>query len=113
MPPHIQMLINAKLSKHVYLLDNHHLPLQPHFEDNEVVRDDNDLSSAATRMAAEAAEAGAARNRPPPIPELRNQAEQMAFLVSSVQGMEKNIQEILQNQKSLERVVEKKIMTWM
>ncbi|KAE8815098.1 hypothetical protein D1007_07607 [Hordeum vulgare] len=32
----------------------------------------------------------------------------MAFLVSSVQGMEKNIHEILQSQKSLERVVETK-----
>ncbi|KAE8804476.1 nucleolysin tiar [Hordeum vulgare] len=59
-------------------------------------------------MAAEAAEAEAARNRPPPIPQLTTQAEQMAFLISSIQGMEKNIQEILQSQKSLERVVETK-----
>ncbi|KAE8767834.1 hypothetical protein D1007_60759 [Hordeum vulgare] len=33
----------------------------------------------------------------------------MAFLVSTVQGMEKNIQEIMQNSKSLERVVETKV----
>ncbi|KAE8809756.1 hypothetical protein D1007_13650 [Hordeum vulgare] len=59
-------------------------------------------------MATEAAEAEAARNRPPPVPQLRTQAEQMVFLVSTVQGMEKNIQEIMQNQKSLERVVETK-----
>ncbi|KAE8809429.1 hypothetical protein D1007_13948 [Hordeum vulgare] len=59
-------------------------------------------------MVVEAAEAEAARNRPPPVPQLRNQAEEMAFLVSIVQGMEKNIQEIMQNQKSLERVVETK-----
>ncbi|KAE8802256.1 hypothetical protein D1007_22135 [Hordeum vulgare] len=59
-------------------------------------------------MAAEAAEAEAARNRPPPVPQLRTQAEKIAFLVSSVQGMEKNIQEILQRPKSLERVVETK-----
>ncbi|KAE8792678.1 hypothetical protein D1007_32792 [Hordeum vulgare] len=32
----------------------------------------------------------------------------MAFRVSSVQGMEKNIKQILQNQKSLERVVDTK-----
>ncbi|KAE8792013.1 hypothetical protein D1007_33436 [Hordeum vulgare] len=32
----------------------------------------------------------------------------MAFLVSTVQGMEKNIEEIMQNQKSLERVAETK-----
>ncbi|KAE8791557.1 nucleolysin tiar [Hordeum vulgare] len=59
-------------------------------------------------MAAKAAEAEAARNRPPPVPQLRTQAEQMAFIVSTIQGMEKNIQEIMQNPKSLERVVETK-----
>ncbi|KAE8810061.1 hypothetical protein D1007_13268 [Hordeum vulgare] len=59
-------------------------------------------------MAVEAAEAEAARNRPHPVPQLRTQAEKMAFLVSSVQGMENNIQEILQSQKSLERVMETK-----
>ncbi|KAE8791236.1 hypothetical protein D1007_34366 [Hordeum vulgare] len=59
-------------------------------------------------MLAEAAEAEAARNRPPPVPQLRTQAQKMAFQVSTVQGMEKNIWEIMQNQKSLERVVETK-----
>ncbi|KAE8816548.1 nucleolysin tiar [Hordeum vulgare] len=59
-------------------------------------------------MTTEAAEVEAARNRPPPVPQLRTPAEQMAFLVSIVQGMEKNIQEIMQNQKSIERVVETK-----
>ncbi|KAE8809321.1 hypothetical protein D1007_14116 [Hordeum vulgare] len=54
------------------------------------------------------ADAEAARNRPPPVPQVRTQAKQMAFLVSTVQGMDKNIQEIMQNQKSLERVVETK-----
>ncbi|KAE8797091.1 hypothetical protein D1007_27776 [Hordeum vulgare] len=60
---------------------------------------------AATRMAAEAE---AARNMPPGVLQLRTQAEQMAFLVSTVQGKAKNIEEIMQNQKSLERVVETK-----
>ncbi|KAI4981338.1 hypothetical protein ZWY2020_021823 [Hordeum vulgare] len=59
-------------------------------------------------MAAEAAKAEATRNRPPPVPRIRTKAKKMAFLVSSVQGMEKNIQEILQSQKSLEKVVETK-----
>ncbi|KAE8802915.1 hypothetical protein D1007_21270 [Hordeum vulgare] len=63
--------------------------------------------TSSTRLG-EAAEAEAARNRPPPVPQLRTQAEQMAFLVSTIQGMEKNIQEIMQNPKSLERVVETK-----
>ncbi|KAE8797602.1 hypothetical protein D1007_27257 [Hordeum vulgare] len=59
-------------------------------------------------MPAEAAGAEATRNRPPPVPQLRTQAQQMSFLVSTVQGMEKNIQEIMQNQKSLESIVETK-----
>ncbi|KAE8783280.1 nucleolysin tiar [Hordeum vulgare] len=59
-------------------------------------------------MAPEAIEVEAARNKPPPIPQLRTQAEQMAFLVSIVQGMDMNIHEIMQNQKSLERIVETK-----
>ncbi|KAE8821865.1 40S ribosomal protein S5-1 [Hordeum vulgare] len=61
--------------------------------------------NCAARMAAKAE---AARNRPPPVPQLRTQAERMEFLVRFVQGMEKNIQEILQRQKSLERFVENK-----
>ncbi|KAE8816577.1 hypothetical protein D1007_05914 [Hordeum vulgare] len=59
-------------------------------------------------MASQAAKAEAARNRPPPVPQLKTQAEKMPFLVSTIQGMEKNIQEIMQNQKSLEGVVETK-----
>ncbi|KAE8800378.1 hypothetical protein D1007_24154 [Hordeum vulgare] len=55
-----------------------------------------------------AAEAEATRNRPPPVSQLGTPAEKMVFLVSTVQGMEKNIQEIMQNQKSLERVVDTK-----
>ncbi|KAE8783758.1 hypothetical protein D1007_42738 [Hordeum vulgare] len=89
----------------IYLLDRLHLPLEPELEDNEVIMDDNDPSSAASRMAAEAE---AARNRPPPVPQLITQAEEMAFLVIYVQGMEKNIQEILQSEKIHERVMETK-----
>ncbi|KAE8819090.1 hypothetical protein D1007_03074 [Hordeum vulgare] len=70
--------------------------------------DDNDPNSAAARMAAEVTEVEAARNRPAPVPQLRTQVERMAFLVSTIHGMEKNIQEIMKNQKSLERVVETK-----
>ncbi|KAE8795011.1 hypothetical protein D1007_30210 [Hordeum vulgare] len=59
-------------------------------------------------MEAEATGAEAARNMPPPVPQLRTQAKKMAFLVSTVEGMETNIEEIMQNQKSLQRVVETK-----
>ncbi|KAE8819830.1 hypothetical protein D1007_02202 [Hordeum vulgare] len=59
-------------------------------------------------MEAEAAKDEVARNMPLLVPQLRTQAEQMAFIVSSIQGMEKNIQEILQSQKSHERSVQTK-----
>ena len=37
--PQIQMLINSKMGKSMYLLDKEHLPLLPEFEDNVVVMD--------------------------------------------------------------------------
>ena len=33
--PHIQMLINSKMGKGMYLLDKEHLPLRPDFEDDD------------------------------------------------------------------------------
>ncbi|KAE8799647.1 hypothetical protein D1007_25030 [Hordeum vulgare] len=55
-----------------------------------------------------AVEAEAARNMPPMVPQLRTKAEKMELLVSTIQGMLKKIQEIMQNHKRLERVAEKK-----
>ena len=43
--PHIQMLINSKMGKGIYLLDKEHLPLRPDFEDNTVVMDATDPTS--------------------------------------------------------------------
>ena len=43
--PHIQMLINSKMGKGLYLLDKEHLPLLPDFEDNTVVMDAEDSTS--------------------------------------------------------------------
>ena len=65
--------------------------------------DDTHPSSATAREVAEAA-----RNAPGPPPQLKTRDEQMSFLVSTIRGMEKNIFEILLNQKSLERIVETK-----
>ncbi|KAE8785617.1 hypothetical protein D1007_40690 [Hordeum vulgare] len=59
-----------------------------------------------TRQQVEEAEAEAARA--PPAPQLRSREEKMLFLVSTIQGMEKNIFEILLNQKSLERIMDTK-----
>ncbi|KAI4992120.1 hypothetical protein ZWY2020_041983 [Hordeum vulgare] len=106
--PYIQLLINAKIGKHAYQIYRPHLPLQPEFMDNEVVMDDTHPSSTTAREVAEAA-----RNAPGPPPQLKTRDEQMSFLVSTIRGMEKNTSEILLNQKSLERIVEKSSMTWM
>ena len=43
--PHIQMLINSKMSKRVYLLDKELLPLRPDFEDNTIVMNAEDPTS--------------------------------------------------------------------
>ncbi|KAI5006073.1 hypothetical protein ZWY2020_033316 [Hordeum vulgare] len=79
--PYIQMLMNAKIGKHAYLLDRPHLPLHPEFEDNETVMDSSHPSSATAREGAEAPEAKAARNAPTPTPELRTGDEKMSFLL--------------------------------
>ena len=44
--PHIQELINAKMGTWTYLLDKKHLPLYPDFEDNKVVMNEDEPSSA-------------------------------------------------------------------
>ncbi|KAI5013941.1 hypothetical protein ZWY2020_055331 [Hordeum vulgare] len=106
--PYIQMLINAKIGKHAYYLDHPHLPLQPEFEDNEVLMNDTHPSSATAREAQEAAAVEAAKNAPAPPPQLKTTQELMSFLFSTIRGTEKNISEILLNQKSLERIVETK-----
>ncbi|KAI5001183.1 hypothetical protein ZWY2020_011142 [Hordeum vulgare] len=89
--PYIQMLINAKVGKHAYLLDRSHLPLQTDFEDNEVVMDPSHPGLASPR---EAVEAEVARDAPALAPQLRTREER--------------IFEILLNQNSLDRIVETK-----
>ena len=44
--PHIQVLINSKMGTGTYLLDKGHLPLHPEFEDNTVVMNEDEPSSA-------------------------------------------------------------------
>ena len=44
--PHIQELINSKMGTWTYLLDKEHLPLHPEFEDNTVVMNEEEPSSA-------------------------------------------------------------------
>ncbi|KAE8809315.1 putative LRR receptor-like serine/threonine-protein kinase [Hordeum vulgare] len=65
-------------------------------------------NSATAREATEAVATEAARNSPTQPPQLKTRDEQMSFLVSTIQGMEKKVSEILPKQKSLERIVETK-----
>ena len=44
--PHIQELINSKTGTWIYLLDKEHLPLYPEFDDNTVVMNEEEPSSA-------------------------------------------------------------------
>nr|AGW47718.1 hypothetical protein [Hordeum vulgare subsp. vulgare]QGH59160.1 hypothetical protein [Hordeum vulgare subsp. vulgare] len=102
-----EMLINAKIGKHAYLLDRQRLPLQPEFEDNEVAMDPSHPSLALAHAQAEAAAEGETARAAPP-PQFRTREDHMSFLVSTIQGMDNNIFEILLNQKILERIVETK-----
>ena len=98
------MLINSKLEKHIFALDRPHLPLQPDLEDNVVVMNPEHPTSAAAQAEAEAARATSAQ-----VPKSRN--EQIDLLISSVQGMQKDIKGILDNQNSLVRIFENRIKT--
>ena len=55
--PHIQMLINSKMGKGIYLLDKEHLPLRPDFEDNTVVMDATDPTSVEAQEKRDKAQA--------------------------------------------------------
>src|SRR3990170_5337233 len=60
----IQMLINSKVGTGTYLLDREHLPLQPEFEDNEVVMDASHPTSVEAQEKAEAARVAKAASAP-------------------------------------------------
>ncbi|KAE8810870.1 nucleolin [Hordeum vulgare] len=47
--PYIHLIDNVKIRKHAYPLDHQTTPLQPEFENNEVVLDPKNPSSATIR----------------------------------------------------------------
>ena len=55
--PHIQMLINSKMGKGMYLLDKEHFPLRPDREDNIVVMDASHPTSVEAQEKREKAKA--------------------------------------------------------
>ena len=62
--PHIQELINSKMGKRKYLLDKEHLPIYPEFEDNTIVMNENEPSSAQAHEKREKARAEKAAKMP-------------------------------------------------
>ena len=62
--PHIQELINSKMGKGKYILDKEHLPIYPEFEDNTVVMNENEPSSAQAHEKREKARAEKAAKMP-------------------------------------------------
>ena len=110
--PHIQVLINSKMGTCTYLLDKEHLPLYPDFEDNEVVMNENEPSSAQAQEKRAKAKAEKAA-RMPSVEEasqvfLKSKQDQLAYLIQSTLRIEKGLATLTQNQESLERIVETK-----
>ena len=64
--PHIQVLINSKMGTGTYLIDKKHLPLRPDFEDNTVVMNAEDPTSAEAQEKREKAQAEKSSKIPDP-----------------------------------------------
>ena len=62
--PQIQELINSKMGTCTYLLDKEHIPLNPNFEDNTVVMNEEDPSSVQAHEKREKARAEKAARMP-------------------------------------------------
>ena len=112
--PHIQELINSKMDIGTYLLDKEYLPLYPEFEDNTVVMNENEPSSAQAHEKREKAKAEKAAKMPT-IEEasqvfLKSKQDQLGYLIQSTLRIEKGLATLTKNQESLERIIEKKIL---
>ena len=95
-----------------YLLDKEHLPLYPEFEDNIVVMNEEEPSSAQVqeKRAKEKAEKAA---QMPSVEEasrvfLKSKHDQLGYLIQATLRIEKGLATLTRNQESLERIVETK-----
>jgi hypothetical protein len=90
--PHIHMLINSKVGTDTYLLESEHLPLQPEFEDNEVVIDASHPTSVEAQEKAQTAVAARAEkeaNAPnASIANLKSKKDQMTYLLEATPRIE-------------------------
>ena len=110
--PHIQELINSKMGKGKYILDKEHLPIYPEFEDNTVVMNENEPSSAQAHEKREKAKAEKAAKMPT-VEEasqvfLKSKQDQLGYLIQSTLRIEKGLATLTKNQESLERIIEQK-----
>ena len=97
-----------------YLLDKEHLPIYHDFEDNTVVVNENDPSSAQAHEKREKARAKKAAKMPT-VEEasqvfLKSKQDQFGYLIQSTLRIEKGLATLTHNQESLERIIEQKFM---
>lgn len=110
--PHIQMLINSKMPKGVYLLDKEHLPLKPDFEDNTIVMTAKDPTSLEAQEKRQKAKAEKATKMPSAEEAsevfLKLKQDQLGYLIQSTLRTEKGLATLTQNQEILERITKTK-----
>ena len=110
--PHIQELVNSKMGTGIYLLDKEHLPLCPEFEDNIVVMNEEEPSSAQAQEKRAKANAEKAARMPSAKEAsqvfLKSKQYQLGYLIQATLRIEKGLATLTQNQESLERVIETK-----
>src|SRR3954463_13316088 len=110
--PQIQELINSKMGTCTYLLDKEYLPIRRDFEDNQVVMNENEPSSAHAQAKKEKAKMEKAARMPTQEEAseyfLKNKQEQLSYLIASTLRIEKGLASLTQNQESLERIMEQK-----
>src|SRR5215216_5486060 len=107
------MLINSKMGTGTYLLDKKHLPLRPDFEDNIVVMDAEDPTSAKAQEKKEKEQAEKAAKIPSAEEVsqilLKSRQDQLSYLILPTWRLEKGLATLSPNQESLERVFETKL----
>ena len=95
-----------------YLLDKEHLPLYPEYEDNEVVMNENELSSAQAQEKRAKAKAEKAARMPSSEEAsqvfLKSKQDQLGYLIQATLRIVKGLATLTRNQESLERIVETK-----
>ena len=110
--PHIQMLMNSKMSKGVYLFDKEHLPLRPNFEDNTIVMNAKDPTSVEAQEKRHKAKAEKAAKMPSAEEAsqvvLKSKQDQLGYVIQATLRIEKGLATPTQNQESLERIIETK-----